>query len=133
MTLPRSIIPLLSAMALTAGVATTLAIAPAVAQEAKPEVVDTLNAAKRTQPNLRFSIDRRTGLPTRLRNLNVPTNFVRSLGATKKDDKPPSEEAIKRYKELINDFSKWILSNSSSENLTSICSILMIFMQSLGF
>ncbi len=96
MTLPRSIIPLLSAMALTAGVATTLAIAPAVAQEAKPEVVDTLNAAKRTQPNLRFSIDRRTGLPTRLRNLNVPTNFVRSLGATKKDDKPPSEEAIKR-------------------------------------
>jgi Zn-dependent metalloprotease len=69
---------------------------PAMAQDAKPEVIDALNAAKRSQPNMRFTIDKRTGLPTRLQNLDVRTNFVRSLNATKESNKPRSEEAIKR-------------------------------------
>ena len=57
---------------------------------------DALNAAKRSQPNLRYTIDKRTGLPTRLRNIDVRTNFVRGLGASKDSNKQPSEEAIKR-------------------------------------
>ena len=39
--------------------AVLLAISPALAQDAKPDVMDALNAAKRTQPNMRFTIDRR--------------------------------------------------------------------------
>ncbi len=75
---------------------TVLPAAPLLAQDAKPEVLDALNAAKRSQPNMRYTIDRRTGLPSRLNNLNVRTNFVRSLGASRDSAKPPSEAAIKR-------------------------------------
>lgn len=99
MTLPRSIAATLPVAA--ACCALTLFAVPALAQDTKPEVVDALNAAKRSQPNLRFTIDKRTGLPTRLRNINVRTNFVRSLGATRDAGKPPSEAAIKRAVEAF--------------------------------
>ena len=67
----------------------------ALAQEgARPDVADTLSAAKRSQPQMSVIIDKRTGLPARLRNLNVPTSFVRHLGVS--SAQPPSLEAIKR-------------------------------------
>ncbi|MGI9476154.1 MAG: M4 family metallopeptidase [Hyphomicrobiaceae bacterium] len=97
MTLPRSIKTSLVVTLLGA----TLSDTSALAQDARPEVIDALTAAKRSQPNLRYSIDPRTGLPSRLNNLDVRTNFVRSLGASRDSAKPPSEAAIKRAVEAF--------------------------------
>jgi len=63
------------------------------AQDAKPGVADTLSQAKRSQPTMKFEIDKRTGLPSRISNINVRTGLVRGLAASSEE---PSDEAVKR-------------------------------------
>lgn len=67
--------------------------AAAQAQDAKPDVADALESAKRSQPTMRVEIDKRTGLPSRISNINVRTNLVRGLAASSEE---PSDEAVKR-------------------------------------
>lgn len=63
------------------------------AQSAKPEVADTLAEVKRSQPSMRVQIDKRTGLPSRISNINMRTGLVRGLAASSEE---PSDEAVKR-------------------------------------
>ncbi len=83
----------LAATVLVAGGAAPASAQTGAASGAKPEVAETLRAASRSQPEMSFAIDARTGLPTRLNNINVRTNFTRSLTSSQTD---PSPEAVRR-------------------------------------
>jgi Zn-dependent metalloprotease len=87
--MPRMFVKAASLAVLLSG----MAGASAQAQTAKPEVADALAAAKRTQPAMNVQIDKRTGLPSRISNINVRTNLVRGLAASSEE---PTDEAVKR-------------------------------------
>ena len=85
-------------LVVTMAAAASLAMTDARGQD---QVRDTLERAKVSQPGLRSSIDRRTGLPSRLRNIEVIGDPTLSLGATRSAGGQPSEDSVKRAVEAF--------------------------------